>query len=603
MKLLNVPQGSPAWHAARASHFCASEAPAMLGVSKYMTRTELLTLKKTGIAAEVDPAKQRLFDAGHQAEAAARPIAEAIIGQELYPVVGTREINGLPLLASLDGQIMDETIIWENKLYNESLAQACAAGELEPHYWAQLEHQLIVSQADTALFTTSDGTPERTAQTWYKSVPERRQQVLQGWTQFAIDLESYVPEVIGAAPVGRTPETLPALHIEVTGMVTASNLAQYKEHALSVFKSVNRELKTDQDFADARKAVKWCGEVEDRLQAAKQHALSQTESIDALFRTIDDITEEARRVRLELNNLVKTRDTTLRAEIVTGGQTALAEHIAQCNQRIGRPLMPTIPADFATAIKGMSKFDNMRAAVSTELARAKISANEWADKITLNLKAIHEQDQFAFLFADASVLALKDPEFVAMAIKNRVADHQAAEAARVEAERARIAEEERIKAEAAAKARADAEIAAATAAAQAEAARASAEAIAKAQARQHEELEQSEPTRQADLNNIMVVANATINEVCGVPPVRETMKKEAHTPGYVPHFAPAAPELKLGQICTRLGFQVTADFLKSLGFEPAGRERAAVLFHETDFPRICSALIQHVQRVRNGVAA
>lgn len=575
MKLLNVPQGSPAWHAARASHFCASEAPAMLGVSKYMTRTELLTLKKTGIAAEVDPAKQRLFDAGHQAEAAARPIAESILGQDLYPVVGTREVNGLHLLASLDGQIMDETIIWENKLYNESLAQACAAGDLEPHYWAQLEHQLIVSQADTALFTTSDGTPERTEQIWYKSVPERRQQVLQGWAQFAIDLETYVPEVIEAAPVGRTPETLPALHIEVTGMVTASNLADYKAHALAVFASVNRDLKTDQDFADARKAVKWCGDVEQRLGAAKQHALSQTESIDALFRTIDDITEEARRVRLDLSNLVKSRDTTLRAEIVADGRNALADHINACNQRIGRPLMPAIPADFASAIKGMSKFENMRAAVSTELARAKISANDWADKIILNLRAIYEQDQFAFLFADAAVLALKDPEFVAMAIKNRVADHQAAEIRRIEAERIRIAEEERIKAEAAAKARADAEIAAATAAAQAEAARASEEAIAKAQA--------AAPATPAPAATVITTAPDPSPYALTPPDTGATMR--------------------LGQICEKLGFNITADFLSGLGFEPSATDKNAKLYKARLFPLICRELIKHINHVSQEVAA
>lgn len=575
MKLLTVTQGSPAWHAARANHFCASEAPAMLGVSKYTTRTELLTQKKTGITEEVNPGKQRLFDAGHQAEAAARPLAEAIIGQELYPTVGTREVNGLPMLASLDGQTMDETIIWETKLWNESLAQACASGELEPHYWAQLEHQLIVSQADSALFTTSDGTEERTAQVWYKSIPERRQQVLQGWAQFAEDLAAFTPAVIETAPIGRTPETLPALHIEVTGMVTASNLAEYKAHALAVFDSVNRDLKTDQDFADAKKAIKWAGDIETRLEAAKAHALSQTESIDKLFSTIDDITEEARRVRLELTNLVKVRDTNLRAEIVTSGKTALVDHIADCNIRIGKPLMPAISADFAAAIKGMSKFQNMRDAVATELARAKISANEWSDKIILNLKAINDQSEFAFLFADASILALKDPEFVAMAIKSRVDAHKIAEAERIAAETARIAEEERVKAEASAQARADAEIAEATA----KAALAATQAI--------EAAKNPDPQTAA-------VPFATVVDLMPES-VREAMKPEA-TAVYAPHFA-TAPDLKLGQICTRLGFQVTADFLKSLGFEPVGRERAAVLFHSEIFTEICKALAIHIESV------
>ena len=157
--LENAPQGSAAWLAARSKHFCASEAAAALGLSKYTTRDELLRQKATGLAEEVSPAKQRLFDAGHQAEALARPIAEGIAGTEFFPVVATREVDGMPLLASFDGIDLLDDLIWENKLLNQSLVQQVQAGDLEPHYWLQLEHQLLVSGASRALFTTSDGTP------------------------------------------------------------------------------------------------------------------------------------------------------------------------------------------------------------------------------------------------------------------------------------------------------------------------------------------------------------------------------------------------------------------------------------------------------------
>lgn len=86
MKTLNLQQGSPEWLAARAKMFTASEAPAMMGASPYMTRNELLHQKHTGIQKEVDAATQRVFDNGHRVEALARPIAEQIIGEELYPV-------------------------------------------------------------------------------------------------------------------------------------------------------------------------------------------------------------------------------------------------------------------------------------------------------------------------------------------------------------------------------------------------------------------------------------------------------------------------------------------------------------------------------------
>ena len=55
------------------------------------------------------------------------------------------------------------------------------------------------------------------------------------------------------------------------------------------------------------------------------------------------------------------------------------------------------------------------------------------------------------------------------------------------------------------------------------------------------------------------------------------------------------PTLKLGEINTRLGFTVTAEFLASLGFT-ATVERNARLFHESDWPAIKTALIAHIEK-------
>ena len=96
MKTHNVRQGSPDWLALRSQYFTASEAPAMLGLSKYQTRTELLHQKHTGLAAEVDAHTQGLFDRGHAAEAAARVLAENMLGEDLYPATGSAEALKLP---------------------------------------------------------------------------------------------------------------------------------------------------------------------------------------------------------------------------------------------------------------------------------------------------------------------------------------------------------------------------------------------------------------------------------------------------------------------------------------------------------------------------
>lgn len=63
------------------------------------------------------------------------------------------------------------------------------------------------------------------------------------------------------------------------------------------------------------------------------------------------------------------------------------------------------------------------------------------------------------------------------------------------------------------------------------------------------------------------------------------------------------PTLKLGAIADRLGFTLTADFLKSLGFEPAATDRASKLYFEADFPLILAALVRHIEQVQARAAA
>ncbi len=73
----------------------------------------------------------------------------------------------------------------------------------------------------------------------------------------------------------------------------------------------------------------------------------------------------------------------------------------------------------------------------------------------------------------------------------------------------------------------------------------------------------------------------------------------------VHHIRPAAkteePTLKLGEICTRLGMTVTASFLSdTLGISHSATDKAAKLYRPSDFPRICDALIAHVQKAKAG---
>ncbi len=562
MKTIDLIQGTPEWHAHRATHFNASDAPAMMGCG-LKSRTELLAELHTAIKPDVSQyVQERVFDPGHRFEALARPLAEKIIGEDLYPVTG---VNG-EYSASFDGLTLMEDVAFEHKTLNDALRAAfddmetmapeyretVSAGRCLPlMYRVQMEHQALVSGCESILFMASewDADDKLIAERhcWYKPDPELRAKIVAGWAQLAEDLKVYTPAPMAEpAPTGKAPETLPALRIEVTGAVTASNLAAFKETALSAIRSVNRDLKTDQDFADADASVKWCGDVESRLAAAKEHALSQTASIDALFKAIDDISAEARKVRLDLEKLVKARKDQIRMEIVSEAVAKGNEHMRTLNERIGKPLMPAVPADYAGVIKGKRSITSLRDAVDTELARVKIAANEIADRITLNLRAI-EAAEHSHLFPDLAGLTLKNPDDLAAVIDQRVAKYKK-----------------------------DQDEAASKAAAVVQQASAAAQA----------------PIAQAVTDAIVGgtgIARVDAGHVTRIDPA------QIHDTG---------ERIKLGDINARLApIALTADGLAQLGFVHVATDKSAKLYRESDFPAICAALVKHITAVSSPAMA
>lgn len=450
MIIHEVVQGSEAWGELRAKYPTASEAPIMLGLSKYQSRNDLLKQKATGVSPDITPSLQAIFDEGHAAEAKARPIAEAIIGSELYPCTATDDSGAY--LASFDGIDLMEVVCWEHKLFSRPLSHAINSDEIPDTHWPQLEQQMLVSGAEKTLFMCSDGTAENMAHTWYYSIPERQQQVIDGWAQFSKDLEAYEHKDAVIAPVGRAPDALPALYIEVKGMVTASNLAEFKANAMMVIGGIKTDLATDGDFADAEKTTKWLKGVEDKLKSAKEHALSQTADIDALFKAIDAIQEEARAKRLDLGHQVKKQKENIKAGIVNSGKSLFAEHMASINNTMQFEL-PIITADFASAIKGKRTIDSIQNAVDTELAQVKIEANRIADVMRINASILDElTEEQKLLFADVSQLVLKDSDDLKAVISSRIFEHKEAERRRQELESHQLKEAEQRRKVSAAKA-------------------------------------------------------------------------------------------------------------------------------------------------------
>lgn len=442
MKIHTVRQGTQEWHALRANHYTASEAPAMAGASKYQSRAELLKQKYTGEIPEVSAAQQRLFDKGHAAEAAARPIAEEVIGEELYPVTGTSEEHP-HLLASLDGCTLLEDVIWECKLWNQELAAAVRAEDLPEHYLVQMDQQLLISGAEKCLFMCTDGTPENTVHCWHYPDEARFQRLLAGWQQFRQDLADYQPQAQQVAAQGEAPEALPALSIDLTGMVKASNLPDFKARALAMIEGIRTELTTDQHFADAAETVKFLQKGEKQLEASKQAALEQTASIAELFSTIDELRETMRQKRLHLDKLVKAEKENRRLEIQ---QKAEADYQAWL-ETLDSPIRLASVLNLPAAMKGKKTIATLQAAADDEVARAKVECQQLVQKLNSNRELLEqEQGEYGFLFSDWKQIIQGQPDDIMNLIKARIADRKAEEQKQLDAERERIRQEEAAKA-------------------------------------------------------------------------------------------------------------------------------------------------------------
>lgn len=649
----NLVQGSAAWLAYRASHFNASDAPAMMNASPYKTRAALLRELHTGLAPEVDASTQYLFDRGHKFEGASRGMAETILGDELYPIVGSLD----KLSASFDGLTMAENIAWEHKTLNNEL-RACfrmmetiapehrervAGRELPLQHRIQMEHQLHVSGAEKVLFTASRWSDEgellEAVHCWYYPDLKLRAEILAGWIQLARELASYSPTAAAEVVVPAAVTALPGVSVQVTGqLVVADNFKSF-EVALREFidKRLIRKPTTDQDFADLDQQIKALKAAEAALDAAEAQMVAQVKSIDDAKRIKDMLVKLARDNRLMAEKLLEARKSEIREELVAGARRALQEHAtALAGECAPAALNLAGLGDFAAAIKGKRTVQSLREACDAELARARIAMDNQARGIRANLAAFRDlvKDR-EVLFPDLGALATKAVDDFAAAVGKRIADADAAHQRLIQRERE--AQERR----------------AAEAKAQADAAKARAETERIARIKDYlkaireggtdatkicdtaewvqreieHQIRVKTPTRERfqefydeavalfdETMRVMVEAKerytaaeapapapkAAAPAPTGILDRGESAAGKAIVNAMAPPPAPRADEpatLKLGTICERLApVAITAAGLEALGIRHSATAGAARLYRESDFPRICAAIADCASR-------
>ena len=438
MKILDLVQGSEEWKKARLDFYCASEAPAMNDASKFMSRNQLLDLKKGAKPAPVSAFTEKLWADGHRHEDEARDHLEMTMCESLPPVVGTIEIEGLKLLASFDG-LSDSNQIWEHKSWNETLAENVRNKVLEPNYYWQLEHQMLVAGQDSALFMVSDGTMDKCESMTYKSVPERRVQLLQFWKQFDADLKKHElkakTEMVKASDV----ESLPAITFEVQGSMIISNIADclpmIKERAES---EISRTLETDQDFADKDQFNKDVKAARAKLKEVVASVQGEFVSYSEFATTAAEIDAVFQRMQSHGEKQVKLQKAAKKQAIISNGFDDINNHLMKCKAEISPMAFPEnnadILPDFDAAMKNKRTVESWQNAADSEVSRVKIEITSVMDMVRPNLKFLRENaEDYKFLFSDISSIINQGLESFQAVVNQRIVDYKKAEAEKAEA--------------------------------------------------------------------------------------------------------------------------------------------------------------------------
>ncbi len=443
----NVSQGSQEWLNLRLTKRPASLIGAVMGLSPYTTRNEVLKIYATGIPAEInDFVQQFVFAEGHRVEPLAREIIENTIGEDLSPMVYSKGA----LSASTDGINFAETIGFECKQWNDDLAKLVIDGVVPDSHMPQVQQSLLVTGADEWYFTVSDGTEEKTVYTVVKPNQSWFNRIEAAWSQFETDLAEYAPIVHNAKPEGEAVKELPALFVHAYGEITTNNMQDFGDAlAKSLANSRAIVLVTDQDFANANKAAKQYRDQIEKLEAVKKSMLEQTTSIGEAARMIDEWKEDLRVTALQLEKDVKREDLAKKESIIMGAKYAYADYLIELRKEVLPINLAVEQPIFANAIARKRDYNSMQNAVDTMLANAKIEAAEAANTIKAKLTYLDDvAKDYKFLFNDLQSIIYMTKDHYEMTVRVRIESHKKAEADKLEAQRLQIEAEAKRKAEA-----------------------------------------------------------------------------------------------------------------------------------------------------------
>jgi predicted phage-related endonuclease len=434
----DMVQGSGGWKSHRRTKRNASDAPKVTGDSSYGNRESVMAFLKFGVEPEFPEQAQKRMNDGHAFEALARPLAEKIAGVTLSSITAVNGEYG----ASYDGIDFDYETAFEHKTLNAKLRKAmtedCTGIELPMEYQVQMEHQCLVCPSiKKVLFMASvwdldTGELIEERHCWYTPSLELRSHIVSCWDQLAEDMKSYTLPEPKPEAVAEEVTDLPAISMVAKGEVAIVDNLEVFEKGLTVFlqKSLVKDPKTDNDFATLNLQIKVLEKAEAALKTAGDSVLAQVEAVDAAMKKKDSLAELVRQNRLASEKLLQAKKDQIKRDIVINAEESINAHILtledEFSELTGCPLRIWVDRDVPGAIKGKRTLATLQSSANDEVARAKIAANQMADRIRVNIEYFDSviNDIPKTIFGDLSSLLPKGAADFAAAVTLRIHEYE-----------------------------------------------------------------------------------------------------------------------------------------------------------------------------------
>lgn len=427
----DIRQNTPEWEEWREQHLGSSDAPAMLGESSHVTRTELIERIALGIKKEAGYFMKRIQRRGHALEAKARSeFAEIIVGDDLPATVMSYGI----LSASLDGRTPDGKIIMEHKSLNDSIRAAGCVEMLPVKYHIQMEQQLYVSGAEKCLFVASGSDDEEAIHYWYESDPVLLARILAGWDVLLEDAKNYKRAPAEDEAVIEVVADFPVISAKVNGSISIIDNFGDVESSVNDFLA-NKLIKApvdDNDFANLDNQIKAIKRAEDMLKQAGNDVISQAEAVAAFMRRKTALEKALQSARLSAEKIVKDRKASIKQDEIDRGA---AEIKAYMDSRGGdMPIGTELDVlgrgilDISEYTKNLKTIKSIKERISVGVSERKIQINQFIDDVTEKVEWLDEEyPEMRVAVPDlARLVTISEGDFRSE-VKARVERYQAAQ--------------------------------------------------------------------------------------------------------------------------------------------------------------------------------